>query len=90
VNLLELQRRMSEDVMRPLTSDFQMQPVATDGRSTRELADSYIKPNELLSSFDRLEIYNRQYWFRVIGAVAEDFPALNSPVGEKIFVVCIL
>jgi hypothetical protein len=82
VNLLELQRRMAEDVMRPLTSDCQMQSVTTDGQ---EIANSYIKPNNLLSSFDRLEIYNRQYWFRVIGAVAEDFPALNAVLGEKVF-----
>lgn len=85
MNLLELQRRMAEDVMRPLTADFQMQPETDDGRSTHKLADSYIKPNALLSSFDRLEIYNRQYWFRVIGAVAEDFPALNTVLGEKVF-----
>jgi hypothetical protein len=85
VNLLDLQRRMAEDVMRPLTPDFKMQPLTPDGRSTHELADNYIKPNELLSSFDRLEIYNRQYWFRVIGAVAEDFPALNALLGEKKF-----
>jgi len=85
MNLLELQRRMAEDVMRPLTSDFQMQRLTTDGRSTQEIADSYIKPNNLLSSFDRLEIYNRQYWFRVIGAIAEDFPALNAVLGEKVF-----
>jgi hypothetical protein len=85
VNLLELQRRMAEDVMRPLTSDLQMQPSTLDGRSTHELVGDYIKPNELLSSFDRLEIYNRQYWFRVIGAVAEDFPALNALMGEKLF-----
>jgi hypothetical protein len=85
MNLLELQRRMAEDVMRPLTSDFQMQRLTTDGRSTQEIADSYIKPNNLLSSFDRLEIYNRQYWFRVIGAIAEDFPALNAVLGVKVF-----
>jgi hypothetical protein len=85
MNLLELQRRMAEDVMRPLTSDSRMQPVTAAGRSTRKLADSYIKPNNLLSSFDRLEIYNQQYWFRVIGAVAEDFPALNAVLGEKVF-----
>jgi len=85
VNLLELQRRMAQDVMRPLTPDFQMQPATEDGHSTEELADSYIKPNDRLTSFDRLEIYNRQYWFRVIGAVAEDFPALNTVLGEKIF-----
>jgi len=85
VNLLELQRRMAEDVMRPLTPDFQMQPSTSDGRSTQELASTYIKPNDRLSSFDRLEIYNRQYWFRVIGAVAEDFPAVGAVLGAKKF-----
>jgi hypothetical protein len=85
MNLLELQRRMAEDVMRPLTPDFQMQPVTGDGRSTHELVESYIKPNDHLSSFDRLEIYNRQYWFRVIGAVAEDFPALNALLQAEVF-----
>jgi hypothetical protein len=85
VNLLELQRRMAEDVMRPLTADFQMEPVTSDGRPTKEFADAYIKPNQQLSSFDRLEIYNRQYWLRVIGAVAEDFPALNAVLGKNIF-----
>jgi hypothetical protein len=85
MNLLELQRRMAEDVMRPLTTDFQMQPTTSDGRSTSVIAERYIKPNNLLSAFDRLEIYNRQYWFRVIDAVSEDFPALNSVLGSKVF-----
>lgn len=85
MNLLELQRRMAEDVMRPLTADFEMQPVAEDGSSTTAIADSYVKPNERLSSFERLEIYNRQYWFRVIESVAEDFPTLNAVLGDKKF-----
>jgi hypothetical protein len=85
MTLLELQRRMSEDVMRPLTSDFQMQATTADGRSTATIAEGYIKPNDRLSSFDRLEIYNRQYWFRVITAVAEDFPALSAVLGSKVF-----
>ncbi|MGC1871938.1 MAG: DNA-binding domain-containing protein [Acidobacteriaceae bacterium] len=85
MNLLELQRRMAEDVMRPLTADFEMQPVAEDGSSTTAIADSYVKPNERLSSFERLEIYNRQYWFRVIESVAEDFPTLNAVLGDKQF-----
>ena len=85
MNLLELQRRMAVDVMRPLTPDFQMQRVTSDGQSTEELVSSYIKPNDRLTSFDRLEIYNRQYWFRVIGAVSEDYPALRAVLGEKIF-----
>jgi hypothetical protein len=85
MTLLELQRRMSEDVMRPLSADFQMQTTTDDGRSTAAIAEGYIKPNDRLSSFDRLEIYNRQYWFRVITAVAEDFPALNAVLGSEAF-----
>jgi hypothetical protein len=55
-----------------------MQDVSPDGTSVEEIAAGYIKPNDLLSSFERLEIYNRQYWFRVIGAVSEDYPALSA------------
>jgi hypothetical protein len=85
MTLLELQRRMAEDVRRPLTADFAMQQQTEDGHSMSELAASYIKPNNRLTSFERLEIYNRQYWFRVIGAVTEDFPALNAVLGWKRF-----
>ncbi len=90
MNLLELQRRMAEDVRRPLTPEYQMQRVTEDGTSTEVLAASYITPNPRLSSFERLEIYNRQYWFRLIGAVSEDFPALNAVLGAKRFDALIL
>jgi hypothetical protein len=90
MTLLELQRQMSEDVRRPLTEGFEMQPVREDGRSMTKVAENYVKPNERLSSFERLEIYNRQYWFRVIGAVSEDFPALAAVLGSKRFDALVL
>ena len=40
MTLLELQRRMSEDVRRPLTDDLWMQSVTDDGRSVEEIAES--------------------------------------------------
>jgi hypothetical protein len=85
MNLLELQRRMSQDVMRPLAPAFAMQPIPEQGLPSDEIAASYIKPNSLLTSFERLEIYNRQYWFRVIDAVSEDFPALRAVLGRERF-----
>ena len=91
MNLIELQRRMSEDVMRPLTPEFA--DAASRGRRPTDEPRSlpcYVKPNSLLSSFERLEIYNRQYWFRVIGAVSEDYPALNAVLGQKRFDALIL
>ncbi len=90
MSLLDFQRRMAGDVSRPLTPDFAMQPCAPDGASMVELAADYVKPNPFLSSFERLEIYNRQYWFRVIGAVSEDFPALSAVLGQKRFDALVL
>jgi hypothetical protein len=90
MTLLDLQRRMSEDVRRPLTADFDMVTELEDGRSMSDIAETYVKPNDRLTSFERLEIYNRQYWFRVIGAVSEDFPAIAAVLSPKRFDALVL
>lgn len=83
--LKELQRRMASAVMTPLTRADGMQAKLPDGRSMRAEAKQFIKPNDRLSSFDRLEIYNQQYWFRVLAAFAEDFHGLRAIVGARRF-----
>lgn len=90
MTLLELQRRMTADVCRPLTRDFAMQSKTEGGESLTTVANTYIKPNDRLSAFERLEIYNRQYWFRTIGAVSEDFPTLEAVLGKKRFEAIVL
>lgn len=83
--LYELQKRMATAVMRPLTRDEQMRRRDERNRSIADEADSFIKPNDRLSSFERLEIYNRQYWFRLFSSFEEDFPGLKSIVGSRRF-----
>jgi len=85
VNLETLQREMAAAIMRPLTPHEEMRDHAPDGRSMKAVAESFIAPNSRLSSFERLEIYNRQYWFRVLGALAEDFAALRAVIGGGAF-----
>jgi hypothetical protein len=85
MSLDELQRAMAAAVMQPLTADEEMRPTAPDGRNMDEIARSFIAPNSGLSAFERLEIYNRQYWFRVLGSLADDFPALQAVIGAKAF-----
>jgi hypothetical protein len=85
MNLESLQREMAAAVMQPLTADEQMQAHSADGRSMQEIAESFVAPNSRLTAFERLEIYNRQYWFRVLGALGEDFPALNAVIGSRAF-----
>jgi hypothetical protein len=89
MNLEQLQREMAAAVMQPLTADETMQPRDTTGhwhgREMDSVAEEFIRPNNRLTSFERLEIYNRQYWFRLQSAFAEDFPALRSVVGNAAF-----
>ena len=85
LSLEKLQREMAAAIMQPLTADESMRATTSDGRSTSAVAESFIAPNSRLTAFERLEIYNRQYWFRVLGALAEDFPGLRAVVGGRRF-----
>jgi hypothetical protein len=85
MSLAELQRQMAAAVMMPLTADEDMRAQASDGRAMSAVAASFIAPNSRLSPFERLEIYNRQYWYRVLDALADDFPVLRAVVGSEAF-----
>src|SRR5580700_381818 len=85
MKLMQLQRTMARAVMQPLTSSERMQGRAPDGGPMKRYAARFIKPNDRLTSFDRLEIYNRQYWFRVLAALGEDFPGLRAVLGQGRF-----
>jgi hypothetical protein len=77
VRLLELQRQMAADLMRLLT--------ASDNLSPKVKAADYIAPNDRLSSRERLQIYARSYWYRVLDSLYEDFPGVRAIVGDEAF-----
>jgi Putative DNA-binding domain len=83
--LLEIQRRMAAAVMHPLTRGETMPRRRRDGTSNLSEADAIIRPNDRLASFERLEIYNRQYWFRLYSSFEEDFPGLRAILGRVKF-----
>lgn len=71
--------------MRPLTPAERMQKRSPDGRVMADVAAGFIKPNDRLTSFERLEIYNRQYWFRLLDCLYEDYPGLRAVLGDRRF-----
>jgi len=73
-------------ISRPLTDDSRMQPRWTDGRPTSAVAAQIAKPNDRLTSFERLEIYNRMYWFRVLDSLYDDCPGLRAVLGDRKFI----
>ena len=70
---------MAAAVMRPLGAGDSMR------KENRGAANEWIKPNDRLTSSDRLEIYNQQYWWRLLGSFADDFPGLRAVLGERKF-----
>ena len=85
MRLAKLQKAVARAVMQPLTRTERMRTLGPGGESMRGYAARYIKRNDRLTSFERLEIYNRQYWYRVLGSMSEDFPGLRAILGERRF-----
>jgi hypothetical protein len=85
MNLEELQRAVFDVVRQPLTENERMREQTLDGRSTKAIAEEIVKPNDRLTSVERLEIYNRVYWFRLLSSLADDFPGLRAVIGHEAF-----
>ncbi|MGH7995362.1 MAG: HvfC/BufC family peptide modification chaperone [Opitutaceae bacterium] len=84
-DLRRLQRLMTHAVIRPLGPADTVPERWTDGRTTAEVAEEFIKPNDRLTSVERLHIYQRMYWYRLIGSAADDCPGLRAILGEDRF-----
>src|SRR6185312_5555892 len=85
MNLAELQRRFSEALYTPLNSEEGIAERTLRGELMQQAAESIVKPNDRLSSTERLEIYSRSYWFRLISSLNEDFIGLRAVVGDDKF-----
>jgi hypothetical protein len=70
---MEFQRRIAGAVMSPMNAS-----VAAE-------ANQLVKPNDRLTSTERLDIYHRQYWYRILDSFNEDFPGLCAILGERAF-----
>ncbi|HEV1994688.1 MAG TPA: DNA-binding domain-containing protein [Candidatus Acidoferrum sp.] len=85
MDLEQLQRRVFDVIRQPLTASEGMRKRTRDGKPVKKIVEEMIKPNDRLTSFERLEIYNRVYWFRILSALAEDFPGLRAIIGQRNF-----
>jgi hypothetical protein len=85
MNLEQLQREVFEIIRQPLAADDRMRERTLDGKSTQEIAEKIIKPNDRLTSVERLQIYNQVYWYRILSSLAEDFPGLRAIIGQENF-----
>jgi hypothetical protein len=78
-SLAEFQRAIAGTLFRPLKQDEGMQATGA------AVAERFVKPNDRLTAFERLQIYNQQYWWRLLGSFGEDFRGLRAVLGERKF-----
>ncbi len=76
---------MAGAVMMPLARHGGMRAESPAGRPMKAVAAEFIKPNRRLTSFERLEIYNRQYWYRLKDCFYDDYPGLRAVLGNRRF-----
>ena len=79
MTLLELQRKMAGAMMAPLGRGD------TLARQWTPDVEAIIKPNGRLTSMERLEIYARSYWYRILDSLYDDFPGLRAILGVRAF-----
>jgi hypothetical protein len=84
-DLREWQRTMFAAVTRPLASGDRAQTTWFDGTSSAKAVAKLIKPSATLQPIERVEIYNRMYWFRLLECIATDFPGLRALIGDERF-----
>ncbi|ATC62927.1 DUF2063 domain-containing protein [Nibricoccus aquaticus] len=84
-DLLAWQRTMFAAVTRPLAAGDRAQAKWFDGTSSARAVAKLIKPSKTLRPLERVEIYNRMYWFRLLECIATDFPGVRALLGDERF-----
>lgn len=89
-HLLALQRRFAAALREPLWGESRAATELPAGEASAsaaflETAATAMTPSGSLAATERLELYHRQYWYRLLDSLAEDFPSLRRHLGEQAF-----
>lgn len=66
---------------RPIDEDSRMNPISPSGKPMEEEAAQHIMPSPTLRPAQRIQIYNQQYWWRLLNTLHESFPLLTRLFG---------
>lgn len=69
----------------PLTSEDTIQPTTQHGYLICEEACRYVVPSPTLKPHQRMQIYNQQYWWRLLDTMHHNFPLVTRLFGKNAF-----
>jgi hypothetical protein len=68
-----------------MDENSQINPISPQGMLIAEEAKRYIAPSPTLRPHQRIQIYNQQYWWRLLNAMQENFPLVTRLFGYQAF-----
>lgn len=79
--LKKTQQWFGSIIGRRIDENSHINPVAPSGRLIETEARQYIKPGPKLKSHQRIEIYNQQYWWRLLSCLQDIYPLVTRLFG---------
>lgn len=83
--LKNLQQWFASIITRPIDDDNRMNPISPQGQPMEKEAANYIVPSPTLNPDQRIELYNQQYWWRILNTLQEAYPLLLRLFGYHAF-----
>ncbi len=83
--LKSIQQWFGSIIGRPLTEEDKVVPVAPSGELIENEAGQFILPSPTLHPAQRIQIYNQQYWWRLLSALQDSFPLVTRLFGYHDF-----
>jgi len=74
--LKETQEWFASIITRPIDPQSHMNPISPSGVPMVEESKKYILPSPTLEPHQRIEIYNQQYWWRLLTVLHENLPLI--------------
>lgn len=90
IDLLSMQRDFLRALREPIFGESRVatalaRRAGKNSDAFRLTANRHLRPSATLQPVERLELYHRQYWYRLLDSLAEDFPVLQQLLGLRRF-----
>lgn len=83
--LNELQAWFGAAIARPLPDEYPGNPLEVSAPGLAKEADARLRAKGALGGFDRLGVYNQQYWFRLVSVMQSEYTCAIHLMGLKAF-----
>jgi len=80
-NLKKTQQWFASIITRPLLDESKMQLKSPSGILMEEEVPQFIRPSPTMQPHERIELYNQQYWWRLLSALHETYPLVTRLFG---------